>query len=307
MNQYGARTPTTPQLSVRNVTQVRPCGRGLSDLADLSHARVDPTRARDGHARRPRDLSQWRAPGLHPFTDVRRSVVPLTDAVSTNTCGDAWPARSDERRSSKVSGLDVDAEYSFHLVAKTTAGTHQSPAVRVRTHSMTNCAGVRVVFGHVDPPELLEQARAALERIGGQSTDKIESLVTTHFVCTASGSSGSADAAYQRALQLSLPTVLPSWLLACDTMQRLAPVQPHYLGTSTATRSTVSVAKPVSSTPNAEPPSVPSGGTSAAATSGGGAVEPASIGASEGTVGSVKAVPPLTSPADPESSGDAAD
>ena len=166
---------------------------------------------------------------------------------------------------------------------------------------MSNCAGVRVVFGHVDPPELLEQARAALERIGGQSTDKIESLVTTHFVCTASGSSGSADAAYQRALQLSLPTVLPSWLLACDTMQRLAPVQPHYLGTSTATRSTASVAKPVASIPSAEAPSASSGGANAAATPGGGPGKPADTGASEAAVASVKAVSPPTSPADADS------
>ena len=150
----------------------------------------------------------------------------------------------------------MDAEYSFHLVAKTTAGTHQSPAVRVRTHTMTDCSGIRVVYGHVEPPELLEQARAALERIGGQSTDKIESLVTTHFVCTAAGSTGAADTAYQRALQLSLPTVLPSWLLACDATKRLAPVQPHYLGTSTAARPAPAVAR-ASNAPASVAPSGP--------------------------------------------------
>ena len=124
---------------------------------------------------------------------------------------------------------------------------------------MTDCSGLRVVFGHVHPPELLDQARAALERIGGQSTDKIESLVTTHFVCTAVGASGAADAAYQRALQLSLPAVLPSWLLACDAAKRLAPVQPHYLGTSSAGRPAAAV-EPASKSGESVPPSALAGG-----------------------------------------------
>ena len=40
--------------------------------------------------------------------------------------------------STKVSGLQLDTEYSFQLVLRTTAGVYPSNLLRVRTHTMTD-------------------------------------------------------------------------------------------------------------------------------------------------------------------------
>ena len=40
--------------------------------------------------------------------------------------------------STKVSGLQLDTEYTFQLVLRTTAGVYPSNLLRVRTHTMTD-------------------------------------------------------------------------------------------------------------------------------------------------------------------------
>lgn len=130
--------------------------------------------------------------------------------------------------STKCSGLDVDAEYAFHLVAKTTAGTYSSAPARARTHKISDCSGVRVVFGHIDPPELRAEAEAALEQIGGEASEAVQSLVTTHFVCTSAGSTGATSTPFHRATSLSIPTVHPSWLIACAAEKRMVSIASHY-------------------------------------------------------------------------------
>jgi len=132
--------------------------------------------------------------------------------------------------STKLSGLELNTNYSFQLILRTTAGTFPSNVLRVRTHTMTDTSGVCVCFGNVQDPVLLENAKLALRDMKARWSEKIE-IDTTHFVCTtpaatpdgaqaAGNSSAAPGVEYQRALQLSIPVVQPHWVLACHTEQR---------------------------------------------------------------------------------------
>ena len=140
--------------------------------------------------------------------------------------------------STKLSGLELDSEYTFQLVLRTTAGTYPSNIVNVHPHTMTDTSGISVCFGTVENPELFEASKAALQEMGARWSDKIQ-IDTTHFVCTtpattpagaqASGSSVQANAPgieYQRALQLSIPVVQPHWILACHSAKKCVPFLP---------------------------------------------------------------------------------
>ena len=137
-----------------------------------------------------------------------------------------------QNTSTKLSGLELDTEYSIQLVLRTTGGTFSSNIVRVKTHTTTNTSGIRVCFGTVQDPELLKRAEAAVEEMGGGWSNKIQ-IDTTHFVCTsptataATAQAGGGNVGlsgpgveYQRALQLSIPIVQPQWVLACLTEKR---------------------------------------------------------------------------------------
>ena len=137
-----------------------------------------------------------------------------------------------QNTSTKLSGLELDTEYSIQLVLRTTGGTFPSNLVRVKTHTTTNTSGIRVCFGTVQDTELLESAEAALEEMSAGWSNKIQ-IDTTHFVCTtpaatptAAQTSGGAvgtsgpGVEYQRALQLSIPIVQPQWILACLAEKR---------------------------------------------------------------------------------------
>ena len=127
--------------------------------------------------------------------------------------------------STKVSGLQLDTEYSFQLVLRTTAGVYPSNLLHVRTHTMTDTSGISVCFGTVEDEVLLENAKVALREMGAKWSDKIQ-IDTTHFVCTTPAATPSGANAtnsivtgpgveYQKALQLSIPVVQPQWILAC--------------------------------------------------------------------------------------------
>ena len=109
--------------------------------------------------------------------------------------------------STKLSGLQLDTDYTFHLVLKTTAGTYSSPIVKTRTHTIDNTSGISVCFGLVEPKELLEQAKEAVKEMGAKWDDKIQ-IDTTHFVATSSASRneprGGPGVEYQKAIQLSI-------------------------------------------------------------------------------------------------------
>jgi hypothetical protein len=147
-----------------------------------------------------------------------------------------------QNTSTKLSGLDIDHEYTFQLVLRTTAGTYPSNVITVRTHTMTDTSGISVCFGNVQDAVLLEHAKIALGEMRARWSDKIE-IDTTHFVCTtpaatpsgaaASGSASSAPGVeYQRALQLSIPVVQPHWILACHKEGRYAVFLASWLSSS---------------------------------------------------------------------------
>ncbi|KAM6496362.1 fibronectin type III/BRCA1 domain containing protein [Amanita muscaria] len=144
--------------------------------------------------------------------------------------------------STKLSGLDINTEYSFQLILRTTAGTYPSNILRLRTHAMTDTSGISVCFGNVQDSPLLESAKEALEEMKAKWSDKIQ-IDTTHFVCTtpaavppAAQAAGNATTSpgleYQRALQLSIPVVQPQWILACHREKKMVPIASYYLGAS---------------------------------------------------------------------------
>jgi hypothetical protein len=132
--------------------------------------------------------------------------------------------------STKLSGLEINSEYSFQLILRTTAGTFPSNLIRMRTHTMADTSGISVCFGNVQDEVMLENAKLALREMRAKWSDKIQ-IDTTHFVCTtpaatpngaqATGNVGGAPGVeYQRALQLSIPVVQPHWILACHTEKK---------------------------------------------------------------------------------------
>ncbi|TFK47016.1 hypothetical protein OE88DRAFT_1666830 [Heliocybe sulcata] len=163
-----------------------------------------------------------------------------------------------QNTSTKLSGLDINTEYSFQLVLRTSAGTYPSNVVRVRTHTMTDTSGISVCFGNVQDLVLLENAKMALREMNAKWSEKIQ-IDTTHFVCTtpaatpsgaeASGSiSSSPGVEYQRALQLSIPVVQPQWILACHAEKKMVPISGYYLGVNPGT--------PINSAPFTRPQSM---------------------------------------------------
>ena len=102
--------------------------------------------------------------------------------------------------STKLSGLQLDTDYSFHLVLKTSAGTFTSQPVKTKTHTIDNTSGISVCFGTVEPIELFEQAKSAIKEMGGKFDERIQ-IDTTHFVSTSSKNPGIE---YQKAIQLSI-------------------------------------------------------------------------------------------------------
>ncbi|CUA69564.1 Chitin biosynthesis protein CHS5 [Candida albicans SC5314] [Rhizoctonia solani] len=138
--------------------------------------------------------------------------------------------------STKLSGLDVNTEYTFQLILRTTAGTYPSNTIRLRTHTITDTSGISVCFGTVQDPVMLEQAKLVLREMKAKWSDKIQ-IDTTHFVCTtpaAAPSSGQATGGpsveYQKALQMSIPVVQPHWILACHAEKKMVPISGYYLG-----------------------------------------------------------------------------
>ncbi|KAF9266078.1 hypothetical protein L218DRAFT_971508 [Marasmius fiardii PR-910] len=199
---FGMDIPTTPDLQLRNVTQT-------SVTLEWPPLQLATAKLRS--------------------LDIYRNGQRLASIPSpmTNT-------------STKLSGLDINSEYTFQLILRTTAGTYPSNLIRVRTHTMTDTSGISVCFGNVQDEVLLENATMALGEMGAKWSDKIQ-IDTTHFICTtpaatpngaqASGNVGNAPGVeYQRALQLSIPVATPHWILACHSEKRMVAIAQYYLG-----------------------------------------------------------------------------
>ncbi|EAQ89881.1 hypothetical protein CHGG_06500 [Chaetomium globosum CBS 148.51] len=156
----------------------------------------------------------------------------------------------------KISGLAVDTEYTFHLVLRTTAGTTASQRVTVRTHKMTDLSGITITTG-ILPAAVREGLGAAVERIGAKIVDGVR-IDTTHFVTTEG-----RGLQWEKANELNIPIVRPEWVEACERNGRILGVTKFYLdavragppfedrpgtagtvGTTTTTGTTTTVAPP---------------------------------------------------------------
>ncbi|KAL7916378.1 hypothetical protein GGI35DRAFT_432906 [Trichoderma velutinum] len=127
-----------------------------------------------------------------------------------------------EMHSTKISGLAVDTEYSFHLVLRTSAGTRASEKVVVRTHKMTDLSGITITTG-ILPATTRENLSRAVERIGAKIVDGVR-IDTTHFVTTEG-----RGTAWEKAVENNIPVVRPEWVTACEQNGRILGVTKFYL------------------------------------------------------------------------------
>ncbi|KAK4231068.1 putative chitin biosynthesis protein CHS5 [Podospora fimiseda] len=122
----------------------------------------------------------------------------------------------------KISGLAVDTEYTFHLVLRTTAGTFASQRVTVRTHKMTDLSGITITTG-IMPATVREGLVAAVDRIGAKIVDGVR-IDTTHFVTTEG-----RGVLWEKAKETNIPVVRPEWVDACERSGRILGVTKFYL------------------------------------------------------------------------------
>ncbi|KAI1309696.1 chitin biosynthesis protein [Xylaria venustula] len=127
-----------------------------------------------------------------------------------------------QMHSTKISGLAVDTNYTFHLVLRTSAGTRNSNQLSVRTHKMTDLSGVTITTG-ILPAHTRDTLAAAVERIGAKLVDGVR-IDTTHFVTTEG-----RGVAWERAVELNIPVVVPEWVTACEESGRILGVTKFYL------------------------------------------------------------------------------
>ncbi|ETI22906.1 hypothetical protein G647_04700 [Cladophialophora carrionii CBS 160.54] len=127
-----------------------------------------------------------------------------------------------ETLSTKMSGLQIDTEYSFYLVLKTSGGVYTSNTLAVKTHTMNNLTGITVTPG-ILPPQLRESLEMAIERIGAKINDTIR-IDTTHFVCTEG-----RGREWERANEMNIPIVRPEWVEGCEREGKIIGVRGYYL------------------------------------------------------------------------------
>jgi len=127
-----------------------------------------------------------------------------------------------QMHSTKISGLAVDTEYTFHLVLRTTAGTFASQQVDVRTHKMTDLSGITITTG-ILPAAARENLNTAVERIGAKIADSVR-IDTTHFVTTEG-----RGVSWEKAVEMNIPVVRPEWVDACERSGRILGVTKFYL------------------------------------------------------------------------------
>ncbi|TVY12694.1 Chitin biosynthesis protein CHS5 [Lachnellula arida] len=130
--------------------------------------------------------------------------------------------RPTSMRTTKISGLAVDTEYTFHLVLRTSAGTFSSEKVVVKTHKMTDLSGITVTPG-ILPAQLRDSLTKAVERIGAKLADTVR-IDTTHFVTTEG-----RGIAWEKAVEMNIPVVRPEWVEGCERGGRIVGVRQYYL------------------------------------------------------------------------------
>lgn len=124
--------------------------------------------------------------------------------------------------STKISGLALDTEYTFHLVLRTSAGQYSSERLAIKTHKMTDLTGITVSPG-VMPSQLKDSLAEAVNRIGAKMIDSVR-IDTTHFVCTEPRGQN-----WEKAVEMNVPVVVPDWVLGCEREGRIVGVRGYYL------------------------------------------------------------------------------
>ncbi|KAI8067989.1 hypothetical protein BC940DRAFT_326211 [Gongronella butleri] len=184
VDRFGESAPEAPSLRVKNITQ--------TSL-----------------------ILEWDPLVLHTASlrslDVYKNKIKLTQQVPG------------EANFIKLSGLDVDHEYEFYIVIKTTAGQYESNRVTVRTHKMDNLTGIRVAFGTFAQQDTLDQMKTLLDAIGATWTDDV-THETTHLIAQQPGHNN-----YDTAVKYSIPIVKPEWLIQCDVKKTIQPALPYYI------------------------------------------------------------------------------
>ncbi|KAJ1914302.1 hypothetical protein H4219_004858 [Mycoemilia scoparia] len=189
LKEFGTSLPKPPVLRVRNVTQT-------SAVLEWD----------------PLDIAKSDFRGLRLYKDNQLMVHSLPINIST----------ANTLRETKVTGLDVDHEYTFRLEQRTSASRSLSEPVQVRTHTLDNLTGIRVCFGDFESAEEVADLKECIERIGAKWTNHV-SIDVTHLLCrTPSGPN------YEIATALSIPVVRPDWLLACEANRKLQPALSYY-------------------------------------------------------------------------------
>lgn len=199
-NLFATHVPSTPELSVKNVTQTSVVLEW--NLLDLATADMI-------------SLSLYK-------NGSQLGKIP--NATTTTT---------------KLSGLALDAEYSFQLVLRTTAGTFKSNNLKIKTHKMTNLSGLNVCISNVRPEERNRVAEI-LARIGAKPPHDKVRIDTTHFVTN----KGMGDE-YKKAQTMNIPIVIPEFVEACEAEGRLMRVGSYYLDSDPALRSKRLTSAPV--------------------------------------------------------------
>ncbi|KAI0019113.1 BRCA1 C terminus domain-containing protein [Xylariomycetidae sp. FL0641] len=181
---FGASEPTTPELRCRNATQTSV-------------------------------VLEW-----DPIELATADLISLSLYRNGQKAGNI--PRPTQMHSTKISGLAVDTEYTFHLVLRTTAGTFASKQVHVRTHKMTDLSGITITTG-ILPAATRESLTQAVERIGAKIVDGVR-IDTTHFVTTEG-----RGVPWEKAVEMNIPVVRPEWVEACEKNGRILGVTKFYL------------------------------------------------------------------------------
>ncbi|KAF2097760.1 hypothetical protein NA57DRAFT_66359 [Rhizodiscina lignyota] len=130
--------------------------------------------------------------------------------------------RPRDMMSTKISGLAVDTEYTFHLVLRTSAGTFSSEKLTVRTHKMTQLSGITVSPG-IMPASLLTSLKETIDRMGARMIEGVR-IDTTHFVTTEGRGRD-----WEKAVEMNVPVVVPDWVKGCEREGRIVGVRGYYL------------------------------------------------------------------------------
>jgi hypothetical protein len=127
-----------------------------------------------------------------------------------------------DKLSTKISGLALDTDYNFQLVLRTSAGQYASEKITVRTHKMTDLTGITITPG-IMAPQLKDSLAETVNQIGAKMIDTVR-IDTTHFVCT-----DPRGQAWEKAVEMNVPVVVPDWLKGCEREGRIVGVRGYYL------------------------------------------------------------------------------